>query len=636
MKGSQGRDRRSVPPQPHPSAVLWLRLGIGGLLAALFIMAACWADITLPCFRPYGMTGFCLLMTGACLAGITGLTLCIGLGPWQKLQHLAIRYRALHGWIGITTGTLLSMSFLAGTMTLFAAPLQQWSQPPLPDHGALPLADIPATLDQILTSRTEDLPSIFPGLHYRIGLKTSDTATLSIPTGPELPLGLPASHILISLPASHTPSLHQLTLSPVPTFIGGLHRRLGLPLPENWAMPLVGTVCLLYGLALLSGVILLLPGIWRHLMSVRLQGHSRRLWLDLHSLLGLCSLPFHLIIALTTALFAFSPLLYPVSSGHDGIQQATARKVPSASSLLPPEKALSFLHELAPDFHPLTLDYVLPPHGTDSQAERLALHAPLYNANGERSLPPAGQSYLLAEGTDLQNPLIGRDRGAVLLTPETGHLIDSQNLPGQQTPARHILTWCLALHFGSFGGEFVRWLYVALGLCGVGFFHAANQLWLNTHRRRKPGQTSCVETPATLWLGRLSEGTLLGCLLGLCGIIAISPLMTHLTPIPHLSSVSTPDMEHSYQQTSLAYHGLIALTLVSYCLLPRALCRGIILALAAFCLSGAVTIVLMRHTAVQTPLAAELTIAFSFASLALWAGSLLTLYRWKQVAPTGR
>lgn len=638
MRRSPDRTNRpSSPPRPHSPATLWLRLFIGGAAAALFIVASCWADREFACFQAYGVTGFFLLITVACLAGITGLTLSIGFGDSQKLQHLAIRYRSLHGWIGILTGSMLSMSFLAGTLTLFAAPLQQWSQPSLPAHSAIPLTDIPTVLDKLLGPTPDTMSSPSSGLHYRLTLKTPDTANLSFPMGPDLPLSLPAPHILVSQSDTQDTSLYQLTPSPVPAFIGGLHRRLGLPLPENQAMPFVGVVCFLYGLALFSGVILLLPGMWRTLMTVRLQGHARRLWLDLHSLLGLCSLPFHLIIALTTALFAFSPLLHSFSAGAKPhvTPHRTAETTP-ISSLLPPDRALMYLHGLAPEFHPLMLDYVLSPHAIDSHAERLALHAPLYSANGDQSLPPTEQPYLLAEGTDPHNPLIGRDRGAVLLDPKTGELIDSQNLPSQQTLARRILTWCLALHFGSFGGEFVRWLYVALGLCGVGFFHTANQLWLNTHRRKIPGRTTPVDTPATFWLGRLSEGTLLGCLLGLCSIMAISPLMTDLAPITHLSSITPPDMEHTYRLINLSYYGIMALTLTIYCLLPKHICRGTVLALAALCLSGAVTIVALRHTALQSPLSAELTIAFSVASLILWVGALHTFRLWRGNSPVGR
>lgn len=622
----------SSPPRPHSLTTLWLRLLIGSAVAALFVVASCWADRKFACFQAVGVTGLYLLITGACLAGITGLTLSVGIGDSPKLQHLAIRYRSLHGWIGILTGSLLSISFLAGTLTLFAAPLQQWSQPSLPAHSTIPLTDIPVVLDELLGTEHDRTAAPSAGLHYRLILRTPDTASLSFPMGPDLPLGLPAPHILVSRTGPQETSLYQLTPSPVPTFIGGLHRRLGLPLPENRAMPFVGIICFLYGLALFSGVILLLPGMWRTLMTVRLQGHARRLWLDLHSLLGLCSLPFHLIIALTTTLFAFSPLLHSFSTGmgSDAITHRAIQTTPPISSLLPPDRALMYLHEMAPEFHPLMLDYVLSPHATDSHAERLSLHAPLYNANGDQSLPPTAQPYLLAEGTDPHNPLIGRDRGAVLLDPHTGSLIDNQNLPSQQTPARRTLTWFLALHFGSFGGEFVRWLYVALGLCGVGFFHTANQLWLNTHRRKSPGQTAPIDTPATLWLGRLSEGTLLGCLLGICGLIAVSPLMTDLIPVTHLSGLTPPDMERTYQYISISYYGIMALTLISYCLFPRQLCRGTTLTLAALCLSGAVTIVALRHTALQSSLSAELTIAFSIASLALWAVALHTFRFWKR------
>lgn len=616
MKPPADRTERILPPRPHSTPALWIRLFIGSILAALCVLASCQAARHIAFLQPYGMTGFSLLVMVGCLMGMTALTLCIGVGNWQRIQHLAIRYRSLHGWIGITTGSLLAMGFLAGTVTLFATPLQQWSQPHLPAQRTIPLTDLPAILSRLHLPEHESSQKGPSALHYRLTLTAPSSASLSIPTGPELPLGLPASQILVSQPAPGTVRLYQLIPSPVPSVIGGLHRRMGLPLPESWAMPLVGIICFLYGLALLSGVILLLPGIWRTLMTVRLEGHARRLWLDLHSLLGLCSLPFQLIIALTVALFAFAPFLPACTD-----MQPTPAQVVQPSATLPPTTILAQLRAIAPEFQPLTLDYALGLHGTDSLADRLALHAPLYNASGLHGLPPAEQPYLLVEGTDPHNPLIGRDRGSVLLDPHTGLILDSQNLPSRQSLARRLLTWGLALHFGSFGGEFVRWLYVILGLCGVGFFHTANQLWLNTHRRKVPGQAALADTAATLWLGRLSEGTLSGCLLGLCGLIVLSPLMSHLHPVTALNGIRPHLMERAYQHVSMSYYALMVLSLVGYCLLPRQLCRGVILGLSALFLSTAVMIVTVHHTATQTPTSPELTIAFGIASLCLWGGA---------------
>lgn len=621
MDTSSDRGRRAAPPPPR----LQGRLFAGSVVALLCLAGACLIDRTFGVARTYGATGTSLLTLGACLLAMTGLTACIGLGRWQKIHQLAARYRNIHGWVGITTGSLLAMGFLAGTFTLFAAPLQQWSTPPLPPQdarfSAIPLTEIPALIDQLPPPAKT---------HYRLTLISPSTARISIPTEPEIPLGVPSPSIIISQPAPHTLHFYRLTPSPVPNFIGGLHRRLGLPLPERWVMPFVGTLCLFYGLALLSGVILLLPGIWRSLMTVRLQGHARRLWLDLHSLLGLCTLPFQLIIALTTALFAFFPLLSVFFGAPASMKPAVGMMAMEQhpTALLSPAAALLQLRNLSPSFHPLTLEYVSGPHGGDNLAERISLQTPLYNANGSCSLPMSEQPYLLAVGTDPFNALIGRDRGSVLMDPHTGTILDSQNLPGQQSPARHFLTWCLALHFGSFGGEFVHWLYAALGLCGVGFFHTANKLWLNTHRLKIAGQAKPADTPATLWLGRLSEGSLLGCLLGLCSIIALSPLMSHLHSVNKdmmsgtgIPSSSMPAMTQSCQQVRLTYYSCLAFSMVAYCLLSRRLCRSMMTGLSAAALSTAVIVVTLRHSATQDTSSLILTAVFSIAALCLWRGA---------------
>lgn len=63
-------------------------------------------------------------------------------------------------------------------------------------------------------------------------------------------------------------------------FIDVLHQRVGLPLPEDVAMPFMGVVALAYAVALVSGVIAFLPALKRTLFAVRLEGGKRRAWLD--------------------------------------------------------------------------------------------------------------------------------------------------------------------------------------------------------------------------------------------------------------------------------------------------------------------------------------------------------------------
>lgn len=547
------------------------------------------------------------------------------------------RYRTIHSWVGISCGSLLAMAFLAGTLTLFAAPLQQWSLPRFSAHAvmpsSIPLEDLPIILDKVRENNPLTSQTNFKNLslaHYILTLSSPTAARLYFPTDFEIPLGLSPDKVVVNLKtASAEPELHTITSSAVPTFIGGLHRRMGLPLPENWAMPAVALICLLYGLALLSGVVLIFPGIWRNLMNIRPHGHIRRFWLDLHSLLGLCNFPFHLIIALTSALFALYPLLYGTSSTSPhapflppssviGTQQTPppAHTTQKPRHVLAPLTILTKLQTFEPSFHPMTMEYVLA-GTTTKRPSPSELHAPLYSPN-RPWVPTSQQAYLFVRGTDRHYPLMGRDNGSILLDPYSGTPLYTANLPGHQNLERHILTWCLALHFGSFGGEFTRWLYATLGIAGVVFFYTANQLWINARRRKSPQHTHLIDTPTTARLTQLSDGTLLGCLLGVCTLILCSPLLAHITP---LSSPHSPSylftIKQSYQFISWLYYGIVGLTLLSCFLFPLRLCRITILWASMLCLEGAVILNFIQKGWPHSRSSCALDILFTMLSIGL-------------------
>lgn len=54
----------------------------------------------------------------------------------------------------------------------------------------------------------------------------------------------------------------------------------------------MGIVSILYAVALVSGVIVLLPSLIKDLFALRLGANLKRMWLDAHNVVGIVSLPF--------------------------------------------------------------------------------------------------------------------------------------------------------------------------------------------------------------------------------------------------------------------------------------------------------------------------------------------------------
>jgi len=74
--------------------------------------------------------------------------------------------------------------------------------------------------------------------------------------------------------------------------------------------------------------------------------------------------------------------------------------------------------------------------------------------------------------------------GYLGLHPDTGQLLMTDYLPETSNGWGQAVMSFFALHFGSFGGSPVRWLYFVLGLSGAFLFYSGNMLWLEARRKR--------------------------------------------------------------------------------------------------------------------------------------------------------
>jgi uncharacterized iron-regulated membrane protein len=89
-------------------------------------------------------------------------------------------------------------------------------------------------------------------------------------------------------------------------FIYRLHYTAGLP--RSWGIYVLG-VCVLYGLALASGVIIYAPTFFKDLFALRIGKNIKRMWQDAHNAIGILSLPFHLMYAWSSAVLALGVIL---------------------------------------------------------------------------------------------------------------------------------------------------------------------------------------------------------------------------------------------------------------------------------------------------------------------------------------
>lgn len=402
-------------------------------------------------------------------------------------------YKEIHGWVGIISGLGLFIAFFAGAITMFEAPLQRWASPPVELAAPVSLQRTPELVRAVLAAHPE-------------AAKDYD---VHLVTGPEQPARItweiggrgsdkhaPPRTFYAALSADGALQVVERGPSSVAQFVDVLHQQVGIMLDHETAMPIMGAVALLYSIALVSGTIVLLPSLIKDLFAMRIGKNVKRMWLDVHNVLGLFSLPFHVVMALTAVVFAFHDQFYDAQgltfAGTAPRPPVTAPPLPDGPSLAP-AAVVERLSVEVPGFTPLTLAY-----GKSRD----------------------GAAFLRATGSDLRYGMRGPDYTLATLDPQTAAVTGTDYLGGRQDGWGAAITSFFALHFGSFGGGGVRWAYFALGIAGAFLFYTGNLLWVESRRKRERKAGAVTQTGATRVLGALTVGVPLGSIAGTALTIA--------------------------------------------------------------------------------------------------------------------
>ena len=183
---------------------------------------------------------------------------------------------------------------------------------------------------------------------------------------------------------------------------------------------------------------------------MRPEGGRRRAWLDVHNLLGLTALPFHLVITITTAVFVFYAPLEQAMRALSPAADTDVAEAAGQGELLPPATLLARAQAFAPAL----------------QAERMVFDA----------LDDRAEALVVVLG----GTATGGRRLYVALNPYGGALRYRNSGGSFYHAASDAFA---ALHFGNYGGYPLRWLYFVLALAGAVLFYTGNLLWLGTRAR---------------------------------------------------------------------------------------------------------------------------------------------------------
>jgi uncharacterized iron-regulated membrane protein len=412
-------------------------------------------------------------------------------------------YKSVHTWTGILSGMALFIGFYAGAISLFKEPLVQWATPPASAATAareVPLSEAQTLITRTLASHPEAARefelhlsrTVVDGglLAWRVHEEGSDEHDL-----------LSARHFAATLEddAVRAQQVHPTLLA---EFIDVLHRVVGLPVDGDLSRSFMGVIASLYFLALVSGLVTLLPSLVKDFFALRVGPNLKRMWLDAHNVVGLGSFPFHVVIALTATVFAFHDPIYMAQDSliHDGKLGAMfgRRGGPSAAAprdpslMLPPTELVARVTALAPGFEPTMLRYM-----------RVTSASPTVFVFGH---DPRG----------IEQRVLG---GLAIVEPYSGRIVSTASLPGHQTGPEILLASLFALHFGSYGGTPLEWFYFVLGLLGAWLVYSGNLLWIESRTRKANKRVDDGALPpqrrATLLMASATVGVCLG---AVCGI----------------------------------------------------------------------------------------------------------------------
>ena len=343
---------------------------------------------------------------------------------WPKMSAAFVAQNLTgHKILGLATAAVLYLISLSGTATVFYSDIERWETADLPEAGVFNAQAVAKAMTDVRA-------------HIPQGNKeTILYAATPTPDYPRLVAGIGEDVRVYDAEGNYAgngnhPATHGLT---------ELHYQFHLP--STIGLIFVGITGIAM-MALILGGLLAHPRILKDAFLWRLNSTPRINRADLHNRIGVWASPFHIVIALTGALIglsqvfvlvtaltfhkgdtiaAFAPIYPDVSAkGHDG------QVMPDAIV-----KALTTLKTRHPEADP---NYVMV-NNVGNDHETLSINAEIPNR--------------LVYGDEWEFDAKGNLAGQQ-------HLSDGA--AGQQVYAS-----LYRLHFGSFGGIWVRWAYVLLG-----------------------------------------------------------------------------------------------------------------------------------------------------------------------------
>ncbi len=391
-----------------------------------------------------------------------------------------------HSWLGLILSGALMIVFFCGTLSFFKQEILAWEGYHDKQTGLPEISLSPAQISKIILDKGYDIPA-----DHRVLLlfPTESDPSYRAFFSTETPNGHHKRHALYFDPATG----EALSATKAPYYLAEFLYKLHIDLNIPFGTEIVGIVSVLFFVIIISGILIHLKKLFKNFFQYRLK-KRKDMYLDGHNLIGVTSLPYTLMYALTGIVFnlsilyqtSFSELVFqgdlqalsqvsgfdvpalPEPSGHPMNWQNIDLAVEHANQALPGAKVyLAKFWGFGDQHAQMQLRLV----DTRHVSERLTIDYPLDN----------------------------------YLNYQAEHVLDN---PVQAS--YHIFK---QLHYGSFGGITLQFIYFLLGLGCCYLILSGNLIWLEKRSTNRKQSQQSFNVVRAMTLG-LSVGVLIA--VGLC------------------------------------------------------------------------------------------------------------------------
>ncbi|MBU2070460.1 MAG: PepSY domain-containing protein [Gammaproteobacteria bacterium] len=363
-----------------------------------------------------------------------------------------------HGWLGIFISVPLFIIFWAGSLTLFYPELKKWAElPQFPvdaTQAVLPVDQVlRQTLAQYQVDHSQTLFLVLPDENqpwYQFYLPQLATENDVKPDMLELLVHPVSGEVVTTAEQFHFAD-----------FLYKLHIDLQLPAGDY----IVGIITLLFMVIIFTGVVVQFKKLFSHFFLYRADKTPRYQLTDIHNVIGVISLPYSFIFALTGLMFNLGLIsqLVTLTLVYDGDRQRLLADAGFARVVAQPSGQVQQM----PDLDQLIADW--------EQQQNADAHSVRLNHYGDKNA-------LIR--------LIGQHNDNFAQRIDMTYRVRDGQFPPEINPAQRNAfadgtRFLYALHFGHFAGVDLRIIYSLLGLGVCAIIVAGNMLWLNKYSKKR-------------------------------------------------------------------------------------------------------------------------------------------------------